>query len=186
MVRLYSIPCVHSDFVTKLTDINYVWKSLTLTFVSLEPTSGLDSTTSLSVIQALKDMANTGVNVVAVLHQPKYEIFKLFDDLLLLGKGGMTVYQGPAESMSAYFGERGFPCPELENPADYYMDVIAGIIPHDTNPDWDNDELLVDWMCAPGNQSAVSREDAEVTMEEIRKARDGEASEKKIKDSASI
>jgi len=151
-----------------------------------EPTSGLDSTTSLSVIQALKDMANTGVNVVAVLHQPKYEIFKLFDDLLLLGKGGMTVYQGPAESMSAYFGERGFPCPELENPADYYMDVIAGIIPHDTNPDWDNDELLVDWMCAPENQSAVSREDAEVTMEEIRKARDGEVSEKKIKDSASI
>jgi len=151
-----------------------------------EPTSGLDSTTSLSVLKALKDMANTGVNVVAVLHQPKYEIFKLFDDLLLLGKGGMTVYQGPAKDMATYFGERGFPLPELENPADYYMDVLAGLVPHESKPDWEQDDLLLEWMMAPGNPSAVSREEAEAALDVIKKARLGESAQKESKDAASF
>eukprot|EP01048_Picozoa_sp_COSAG05_P020769 COSAG05_NODE_3626_length_1949_cov_1.225946_3_plen_60_part_01 len=38
----------------------------------------------------------TGITVAAVLHQPRYEMFCLFHDVLLLGKGGFTVYLGPA------------------------------------------------------------------------------------------
>lgn len=41
-----------------------------------EPTSGLDSTSSYETVKALKAVANLGVNVITVLHQPQYRIFK--------------------------------------------------------------------------------------------------------------
>ena len=59
-----------------------------------EPTSGLDSTSAKIVMSALKDLANLGMTVIAVIHQPRFSIFALFDQLLLLGKGGATVYNG--------------------------------------------------------------------------------------------
>ncbi len=37
-----------------------------------EPTTGLDSTTALSVMEALRKVAALGVNVVCVIHQPRY------------------------------------------------------------------------------------------------------------------
>ena len=36
-----------------------------------EPTSGLDSTTSRDIMGVLRDVANLGVTVVVVLHQPR-------------------------------------------------------------------------------------------------------------------
>ncbi len=54
-----------------------------------EPTSGLDSVTSLTLVQTLKDLAKQGVTIIAVLHQPKYDIFQLFDNVLLLGMYGI-------------------------------------------------------------------------------------------------
>jgi ABC-type multidrug transport system ATPase subunit len=74
-----------------------------------EPTSGLDSTSSQSLTETLHNLAKTGVNVAAVLHQPKYEIFEKFDNVLLLGVGGRTVYLGPASQMTTYFTRIGFP-----------------------------------------------------------------------------
>ncbi len=38
-----------------------------------EPTSGLDSTSSRLVLQALRRETMEGVNVILVLHQPRYE-----------------------------------------------------------------------------------------------------------------
>lgn len=38
-----------------------------------EPTSGLDSTTSSKLCETLSKLASTGVNVAAVIHQPKIE-----------------------------------------------------------------------------------------------------------------
>eukprot|EP00536_Pseudo-nitzschia_multiseries_P004086 jgi/Psemu1/187311/e_gw1.66.61.1 len=91
-----------------------------------EPTSGLDSTTSASLCEVLSDLALTGVNVAAVIHQPKIEILEQFSNVLLLGRGGRTVYMGPTENMELYFENIGFPVPSQTNPADFYMDVIAG------------------------------------------------------------
>jgi len=145
-----------------------------------EPTSGLDSTTSQQVLLSLKEMAGTGVNVVAVLHQPKYEIFKLFDQVLLLGKGGMTVYHGPADGMTEYFEKRGFPCPERENPADYYMDVLSGIIPHATDPDFDKESLFETWMCAEENPAAVTEEEAKEQMKKNKEADLAENKKEKV------
>mgnify|MGYP000141187841 CR=1 FL=1 len=52
-----------------------------------EPTSGLDSTSSLEVCACLKKVANQGLTIITVIHQPRYEIFTAIDDVLLLGKG---------------------------------------------------------------------------------------------------
>ena len=58
-----------------------------------EPTSGLDSSSSKEVVSALNQLAhNLNLTIAAVIHQPRYEIFTLFDDVLLLGKGGKTVF----------------------------------------------------------------------------------------------
>lgn len=56
-----------------------------------EPTSGLDSTASKALITALQAVARGGgVTCTAVVHQPSWPCCLLFDDLLLLGKGGRT------------------------------------------------------------------------------------------------
>ncbi len=45
--------------------------------------------------QGVQRVARSGVTVAAVIHQPAYETFCMFDDLVLLAKGGMTAYYGP-------------------------------------------------------------------------------------------
>jgi len=42
----------------------------------------------------------------------------MFDNVLLLGKGGRTVYIGPTKGVLPYFESLGFKCPEHVNPAD--------------------------------------------------------------------
>jgi hypothetical protein len=79
--------------------------------------------------------------------------------------------------MDSYFEKRGFPCPIKSNPADYYMDVVSGIIEHATNPDFHPDDLFEAWMCAEENPDAVSPEEAAEQMEEIKKQRSVEETE---------
>ncbi|KAF6254331.1 hypothetical protein COO60DRAFT_1703369 [Scenedesmus sp. NREL 46B-D3] len=93
-----------------------------------EPTSGLDSTASKLVVQGLKRVAQTGVTVTAVVHQPSYKTFCLFDDLLLLAKGGLTAYCGTQRDVRGYFEGLGFTIPEHMNPADAYLDIISGSV----------------------------------------------------------
>ena len=59
-----------------------------------EPTSGLDSTTSYDLVFALQLLAKKGCNVITVLHQPSYPLYQMFSNVLLLGKGGRTVFLG--------------------------------------------------------------------------------------------
>ena len=39
-------------------------------------------------------VAHMGVTTTAVIHQPSYDVFRMFDDLLLLCKGGRTAFYG--------------------------------------------------------------------------------------------
>merc|ERR1712003_341096 len=94
-----------------------------------EPTSGLDSTSSLAVALSLKKMCQLGTTSIMVIHQPRYSLFTLFDDVLLLGKGGQTVYLGSSLDAKPYFESLGFEMPPNENPADWFMDVLSGEIP---------------------------------------------------------
>lgn len=91
-----------------------------------EPTSGLDSTAATEVVKCLQTIARVGnITVVCVIHQPRYEVFKLFDDVLFLAPGGSTVYHGPVDKSQQYFETMGFKVPPAVNPADFYLDVIS-------------------------------------------------------------
>lgn len=59
-----------------------------------EPTSGLDSQTSWAICQLLKRLARSGQAILCTIHQPSAVLFQAFDNLLLLAKGGRTVYFG--------------------------------------------------------------------------------------------
>ena len=52
-----------------------------------EPTSGLDATSSMELLQHLKCVSASGRLVVLTIHQPRLEIFNMFDRILLLCQG---------------------------------------------------------------------------------------------------
>jgi ABC-type multidrug transport system permease subunit len=96
-----------------------------------EPTSGLDSQSSWTICQFLRRLADHGQAVLATIHQPSATLFQTFDRLLFLAKGGKTVYFGDIGEQSStllkYFENKGArPCEELENPAEYILDMVAG------------------------------------------------------------
>jgi ABC-type multidrug transport system ATPase subunit len=95
-----------------------------------EPTSGLDATTAEDVMRALQKIAASGVTVVAVIHQPRVEIYELIDKLLLLGRGGKTVYLGPAADAASYFQTLGYVPEPDDNFADFALDVLSGSVLH--------------------------------------------------------
>jgi ABC-type multidrug transport system ATPase subunit len=68
-----------------------------------EPTSGLSSTDSEHVVSLLKEQTLKGKLVVSTIHQPSSELFKQFDHLIVLDRGGYPVYSGnPIEGIT-YF-----------------------------------------------------------------------------------
>jgi ABC-type multidrug transport system ATPase subunit len=91
-----------------------------------EPTSGLDSSSAKSLVSALRKLSRSGLTIAAVIHQPRYEIFEMFDDVLILGKGGQTVFQGAVTRCMEYFASLGYDMPVHANPADFLMDVVSG------------------------------------------------------------
>lgn len=93
-----------------------------------EPTSGLDSSSSKALVAALQEVARGGVTVAAVIHQPSWQTCLLFDDLLLLGKGGRTVFYGRFADMQGYFEDLGFEFPLQQNPIDSVMDIASGAV----------------------------------------------------------
>ena len=70
-----------------------------------EPTSGLSSTDSENVMLLLKEQALKGRLVVVNIHQPSSDLFKLFDHLLVLDRGGYPVYSGNPIEGILYFKE---------------------------------------------------------------------------------
>ncbi|NWY03996.1 ABCG8 protein, partial [Nothoprocta ornata] len=89
-----------------------------------EPTSGLDSFTAHNLVITLSRLARGNRLVLLSVHQPRSDIFQLFDLVLLL-TSGVTVYSGTARDMVQYFTELGYPCPKYSNPADYYVDLTS-------------------------------------------------------------
>ena len=95
-----------------------------------EPTSGLDASAALEVCSTLRSVADLGLTVVAVIHQPRLEIFNSFHDLLLLAPGGRTAYVGPRSGVLPYFTSTlGFTFSAGNNPADQLLDFVAGAAP---------------------------------------------------------
>ncbi|KAL5565751.1 hypothetical protein UlMin_028915 [Ulmus minor] len=115
-----------------------------------EPTSGLDSSSSNLLLRALRREALEGVNICMVVHQPSYTLFRMFDDLILLAKGGLTVYHGPAKKVEEYFAGIGITVPERVNPPDYFIDILEGIVKPSASSGVNYKQLPVRWMLHNG------------------------------------
>uniref|UniRef100_M4BGL5 ABC transporter domain-containing protein n=1 Tax=Hyaloperonospora arabidopsidis (strain Emoy2) TaxID=559515 RepID=M4BGL5_HYAAE len=80
-----------------------------------EPTSGLDARSAKLIMDGVRKVADSGRTIVCTIHQPSSEVFYLFDNLLLLKRGGETVF----------FGELGEKCRKLIN----YFEAIPDVAP---------------------------------------------------------
>jgi ABC-2 type transporter len=85
-----------------------------------------DATSSIDTLRGLSRMAGSGMNIITVIHQPRFSVYELFDSVLLLGVGGHAVYSGPPLLARTYFERNGFSMPPHENIADWNLDVISG------------------------------------------------------------
>uniref|UniRef100_H3G6W9 ABC transporter domain-containing protein n=1 Tax=Phytophthora ramorum TaxID=164328 RepID=H3G6W9_PHYRM len=87
-----------------------------------EPTSGLDARSAKLIMTGVRKVADSGRTIICTIHQPSSDVFALFDSLLLLKRGGETVF----------FGDLGVNCRNLID----YFEGIAGVssLPTGYNP----------------------------------------------------
>lgn len=90
-----------------------------------EPTTGLDSSTSLSVLNLLKRLAEHGRTIVLSIHQPRFRIFEMFDSVTIMSEGHI-IYHGASDQCVPYFNATGYECAAFNNPADFILDVVTG------------------------------------------------------------
>jgi hypothetical protein len=80
------------------------------------------------------------MTIVCVIHQPRVEVFNLFDSVLFVQPGGRTVFQGSLKEADSYFDkqlQKAVPSNGV-NPADWFMDVISGAVSR-------GDDLSASW-----------------------------------------
>ncbi len=74
----------------------------TILFVD-EPTSGLSSVDSEAVMDLLKEQTYKGKLVIINIHQPGSEIYKMFDRVMFIDRGGYQVWYGDPSEAIVYF-----------------------------------------------------------------------------------
>ncbi|TMW59404.1 hypothetical protein Poli38472_004473 [Pythium oligandrum] len=134
-----------------------------------EPTSGLDARSAKVIMDGVRKVADSGRTVVCTIHQPSWDVFSVFDSLLLLKHGGQTVYFGDlgekASKLVNYFESMPgvSPLEEDYNPATWMLEVIGAGVGNTANQDIDfasvfqasekksllMDELSREGMCRP-------------------------------------
>lgn len=96
-----------------------------------EPTTGLDSRAAQALVHNIRKIAASGRTVVCTIHQPSTAIFNEFDNLLLLKRGGQTVFFGELGEHSChlvnFFEEASdvHKMPTFMNPATWMLEVIG-------------------------------------------------------------
>ncbi|EGC32812.1 hypothetical protein DICPUDRAFT_155206 [Dictyostelium purpureum] len=106
-----------------------------------EPTSGLDAQSSYNIVKFIRKLADAGMPLVCTIHQPSSVLFEHFDRILLLAKGGKTVYFGDigerSKTLTGYFESHGVrPCTESENPAEYILEGIGAGVHGKSDVNW--------------------------------------------------
>ncbi|KAL8862693.1 MAG: hypothetical protein Q9178_001191 [Gyalolechia marmorata] len=141
-----------------------------------EVTTGLDAASAFQLIKTLKLLANKGRTIIVTIHQPRSEIWGLFDRLVLLS-GGTSVYSGPVEKSVPYFESLGFALPPFVNPAEFLVDLAALDI---RSPDLEKDSstrvemLKLAWRTSTANRTlwnADEKSDTELAPAKSKKAR---------------
>lgn len=68
-----------------------------------EPTSGLSSRDSENVMDLLRELTLKGKLIFVVIHQPSSDIYKMFDNMVILDTGGYMIYYGNPVEAVMYF-----------------------------------------------------------------------------------
>ncbi len=101
-----------------------------------EPTSGLDSCSALSVVEHLRDRAHdSGLTIVASIHQPRAAVWAAFDTCSMLS-GGLLLYSGRCGGIVPWFESIGM--------GPWRSDV------HGTASDWVMDLVNIGFEHKPG------------------------------------
>lgn len=122
----------------------------------------------------------------STVHQPSAVLFENFDDLLLLGRGGRTIYFGEigdhSSTLLSYFERHG--CPPLDaqgNPAEFILDAINGR-EGSASPTMKGQDEWVDAWNASEEKVAVENEIERLRSGGAIKGVDGTAKEAKVSD----
>jgi len=90
-----------------------------------EPLGGLDSETSLRVMEFLKGYAShSGRRVILTIDQASSFIWTLLDNVILLSKGQL-IYEGPRFDMESFFAHNNLPTPKRFNPIEHYIAAVC-------------------------------------------------------------
>lgn len=108
-----------------------------------EVTSGLDASTSYSIIKLLKHLVSDSeypMSIVISIHQPSAKLFSVFDQVYLMANGS-CLYDGSSnvDHINSYLGMFNLECPKFNNIADYLIEVA-------TNEDLNCNESARDQM----------------------------------------
>ncbi|RZF46585.1 hypothetical protein LSTR_LSTR002917 [Laodelphax striatellus] len=92
-----------------------------------EPTTGLDSSSALAVVRALRAMAMERRRTVLIsIHQPGSHLVELFHSVLLLSRGRIA-FMGSTDEALQFYKLNGYECPSSYNPADFFIkQLLAG------------------------------------------------------------
>ncbi|EWY79905.1 hypothetical protein FOYG_16970 [Fusarium oxysporum NRRL 32931] len=94
-----------------------------------EPTSGLDSQSAFNIVRFLRKLSAAGQAIICTIHQPNAALFENFDRLLLLARGGNTIYFGDigkdACVLREYLARNGAEAPPKANIAEFMLEAIG-------------------------------------------------------------
>lgn len=77
--------------------------------------SHIPYSTAKAVVLTLKEIAASGRTVICTIHQPRADIWHVFDNVVLLVTGGYAAYSGRADKVVDYFEEAGHVAPAFTN-----------------------------------------------------------------------
>ncbi|XP_073690184.1 ATP-binding cassette sub-family G member 5 [Garra rufa] len=89
-----------------------------------EPTTGLDSMTANQIVVLLAELARRDRIVIVTIHQPRSELFRIFNKIAIMSRGEL-VFCGQPNEMVDFFSSSGYECPEYCNPFDFYVDLTS-------------------------------------------------------------
>ncbi|KAM4694207.1 ATP-binding cassette sub-family G member 5 [Discoglossus pictus] len=89
-----------------------------------EPTTGLDSMTANHIVLLLSELARKDRIVIISIHQPRSELFKIFNKIAIMSCGEL-IFCGQPQEMIGFFYDYGYECPEHSNPFDFYVDLTS-------------------------------------------------------------
>lgn len=87
-----------------------------------EPTTGLDSSSSIQCVKLLRKLAQQGKTIICTIHSPSALLFEMFDHVYALADGS-CIYQGSSKHLVSFLKDLDLICPETFNPADFLLEI---------------------------------------------------------------